>query len=455
MPSGGQTVWQAITNPFKKMTGENSSGLLGYDNATARRAKLASGKGMVDLIGLSALDQMLIGAYHLRPLRMPMVFTLATNASIVDQRFFIADQDYEITSIQCSYGTTDGAANTAVITKEVNGQAPGNGVNVMTNTFNLNTTANTPQQATLQPRSNPGYFGLGEPAISLKKGEMLSFNILSAVTNLAGLQITVMATPQSSYNPAVFVMNLNGDIATQCFFQANRYLNVASVSVVASTVASGAPTITLDVTKDTGTNAPGAGTSVLGAAVNVSNTQVANQVITPALSITAATLAMAPGDRLAVKTTGTLTALAGVVIVVSFNQSSSPLFSTPYNEIFAQYNLFKATNLGVATSFFLADRDYFIADVSGIWSVAGGTSSRLTATIDTGTTAPGAGVSVLSDNSNAGFDTTATANTIVIGTLQASRRKLLLPAGARLSAKFAGTTSPIAGVVLNCSLIPA
>lgn len=457
MPSGGRQNWQAIIAPFQKMLGVRLGGQLGYDNGITgiRRAKDNTGS-MVDLQGVSELNQHLLAAAHYRPLRMPITFTLATNASLTSQRFFIADQNYEITSITCSYATADGAANTGFITKEVSGQAPGAGVSVMTNTFNLNTTTNTPQAATLGSRLNPGFFGTGEPPISIKQGEMLSFKFASGVTSLAGLQVTLLLQPQSCYNPATFVMNLNGDIATQVFFQSNRYLNVAGVQVVVSTVASGAPTITLDITKDTGTNAPGAGTSILSAAVNVSNTAVANAPVSPALSATASVLKLNPGDRLAVKTSGTLTALAGVVIVVSFNQVGSLSYSTPMGEVFAQYNLFKAANLGVDSAFFNAGtRDWLLTDVSGIWSVAGGTGARATVTVDTGTTAPGAGVSVLTDNTNAGFDLTTTANTTGVGTLSVSRRKLLVPAGARLSVHYAGTVTPLAGLVVNCSLQPA
>lgn len=455
-----KSLTRAIRAPFPSQLGINNGsggqGMYGYDNNQPRRSKNAAGTAMADLIALDNMNRHMFGNYNIRPMRTPLTFTLATNASLVTQRLFVADRNYEITSIVYRHTTANGAAMTCYISKEVTGQAAGSGSSVMTNTFDCNGTAEVIQLATMQSRSNPGYFGPGEPPISVKAGEMLSVKFSTGLTSLAGVEITVYMQPQAIMQPAVFNMQLNADIVTQCFFLANRYLTVTGIQAVIGTVASGAPTITLDVTKDTSTNAPGAGVSLLAAAINVSNTATANTPITPALTVTTTRLLLAPGDRLAIKTTGTLTALAGVTFVVSFaNGTFSTIVSQPAGIIQPVYNLFSATNLGVATAFLIADRDYYVQDVSGVWSVAGGTGARVTVTVDNGTTAAGGGTSVLTDNTNAGFDLTATANTVVVGTKSVSARNLLLPAGSRLSAKFAGTTSPVAGLVLAVSLLPA
>lgn len=97
---------------------------------------------------------------------------------------------------------------------------------------------------------------------------------------------------------------------TQSFFVAPRAFKVASVSEVHSAAAGG--TSTLGVFKDTGTNAPGAGTDVLSADFNLNGT--ANTTQAGALSATAATLAMAAGDRLSVKFANAIQSSAGVTV---------------------------------------------------------------------------------------------------------------------------------------------
>lgn len=441
---------RSMRGPFQKQLGVPLYGTLGYDNDRYRRARNVTG-GMVDLLGVDDFNRALVHGQHYRGLRTPLTLTLATSALVVTQRFFIADQDYEVSSILETHATADGVANTAFITKEVNGQAPGTGVSVMTNTFDMNGTANTTQAATMPSRINPGYFGTGEPVISVKKGEMLSFKLAGAVTSLAGVQITLFALPQSCINPAVFVMKANADILTQTIYLSNTYQTVTGVQAVWDTRASGAPTITIDVTKDTGTTAPGGGTTILAAAINVANTSTANVVVNPALTATASLLALTPSDRLGFKVTGTTTALAGVVLVISFaNGTSSVLVPAPVGLVTAQYALLSNTNLGVASAFFTAERNYEVYDVSFIWSVAA-TTYTAAVTIDTGTTAPGGGTAV-----NTAVSVAGTANTVGVGTLNASKRVLTLPAGGRLGISYPTTTTkgPLAGLVAAVTLLP-
>lgn len=97
---------------------------------------------------------------------------------------------------------------------------------------------------------------------------------------------------------------------TQSFFVAPRAFKVASVSEVHSAAAGG--TSTLGVFKDTSTNAPGAGTDVLSADFNLNGT--ANTTQAGALAASAATLAMAAGDRLSVKFANAIQSSAGVTV---------------------------------------------------------------------------------------------------------------------------------------------
>lgn len=119
-----------------------------------------------------------------------------------------------------------------------------------------------------------------------------------------------------------FVMNANGSLADQAFFIANRAYEVVAVREVHSAAGTDAGAVNLQVTKDTGTDAPGAGTDLLtnntNAGFNLKGT--ANTVQAGTLTETAANLKLAAGDRLSVDFAGTLTAVAGVVVTVSLKR---------------------------------------------------------------------------------------------------------------------------------------
>jgi hypothetical protein len=113
------------------------------------------------------------------------------------------------------------------------------------------------------------------------------------------------------------VMALNADVVDQAIYVANYPCRVVAVREVHATAGTDASAVTLDIKKCTGTQAPSAGTTVLGATVNLKGT--ANTVQAPAVVETAvATLAV--GDRLAVDITGTTTAVAGVALTVSLQR---------------------------------------------------------------------------------------------------------------------------------------
>lgn len=127
-------------------------------------------------------------------------------------------------------------------------------------------------------------------------------------------------TPQ--HIEVTFAMAANGSLADQAFFVANRAYQVVAISEVHATAGNDAGAVTLQVTKDTSTNAPGAGTDLL---TNNSNAGfdlkgTANTVQTGTLTATTTALQLAAGDRLSVDFAGTLTTLAGVVVTVSLKR---------------------------------------------------------------------------------------------------------------------------------------
>lgn len=136
------------------------------------------------------------------------------------------------------------------------------------------------------------------------------------VADADGLTVDSVIVPQAI--EVTYHMHANGSLATEAFFVANDTYQVTAVTEVHATAGSDSGTVTVSVTKDTGTAAPGAGTAVLSAAFNLKAT--INTPQTGSLNATEANLQLAVGDRLAVLYTGTLTSAAGVVVTVSLQR---------------------------------------------------------------------------------------------------------------------------------------
>lgn len=407
----------------------------GWDNDYQQRAMNSTAtSNPYPLIGIDALNNPLLNGAFMKGFVTPIQLNIAANSKIATTRFFSNYNDttpLEIVEIRCTFATANGATLTAYVSKEKAGQAPGTGTSTMTGTFNLNATANTGQTATLAGNTL-------DPVVTISAGEHLSLKLSTTVTSLAGLVVTVYVRPHTQASIAQWSRAANGDIATS-----TMYLNlipgqvVRGVAVSWSTAGTDAGAVTVDVTKDVSTNAPGAGTSILAAAQSVKGT--INTTVYPALAASTATLTMASGDRLAVKMTGTLTALAGLVVTVFFNGSAADHIVIPVS-----YWDGAATD----RTLFIADRSYIVSDFWETWSTASTSVTQLL-TKDTGTTAPGAGTGLVTDNTNTGILTSATANTPVGSlTLSAVSTKptLWLAPGDRLGIKNAGTLGSLAGV---------
>lgn len=91
------------------------------------------------------------------------------------------------------------------------------------------------------------------------------------------------------------------------FFLANRAYRVKAARVYQSS----AVTPTVDIIKDTGTTAPGAGTTVLTGVITFG---AANTVVVGTVVTTLATIAIAAGDRLSTKWAGTVGVLTGGMV---------------------------------------------------------------------------------------------------------------------------------------------
>lgn len=118
----------------------------------------------------------------------------------------------------------------------------------------------------------------------------------------------------------------------------------------------------------------------------------------------------------------------------------------------------EASSVGATADsvFYVATRPMEVVAIRQVHSVAGSDGSAVNVQVvkDTGTDAPGAGTNLLTNNSNAGFNLKATANTVQTGTLTSTAATKKLAAGDRLSVDFAGTLTDVAGVVVTVTLRP-
>lgn len=106
--------------------------------------------------------------------------------------------------------------------------------------------------------------------------------------------------------------------ADATFYVANRPCVIDAVRLTFATAETTAATLTLQVTKDSGTDAPGAGDDLLATALDCK--AAANTVQTGVLVAAASTLELSPGDRLAVDYSAAANELAGVCLTVSLRE---------------------------------------------------------------------------------------------------------------------------------------
>lgn len=369
-------------------------------------------------------------------------YAVTANADLGTKSFFVANKACRITSIQEVHATAGTAAGavTLQVTKESGTTTAGNGTALLTATFDLKGTANTVQTGAL----NTNY-----DVVFLNPGDRLSVVFTGTLTSLAGVAVTVELEHATTEFDATVFQNVNANVASECFFVASEPYEIIAVSEVHATAGTDASAVTLQVTKDTATNAPGAGTALLtnNANAGFDVRATANTVQSGALlTTTPAALVLAKGDRLSLAYTGTLTAAAGVVVGVTLR---------PLNRTRATVTSRKKLNADcVDNCFFIANRPCQVISISEVHSTAGTDASAVNLQVakDTGTNAPGAGTFLLTNNTNAGFDAKATANTVQVGTLTATDAALVLAKGDRLSLDVDGVTTALAGTVVTVVL---
>ncbi len=397
-----------------------------------------SGLPPIQGTGVSTTGQLTWGGgAAIQPLYQSAVFTFTANAGLLDQNFFICNQAFqvisitEIHSVLCSVAST-----TAVVRKCASGQTVAGGTNLMTSTFDLHATANTLQTATIS--TNPA-------VTQLARGDRLAVDFSTAtLTALAGVVIQVMLRPLERPTVDVtYYQNVTGTQADAQFFIANDRYTIWAARCSAAVMGSSTPVVQL--TKDTSTNAPGAGTDLL---LNTTSTgfdlaaatATANVPQVASFATTAGLLNMATGDRISVDYSGTLTAVAGVVITVSLIPTQAARTEVSY--------FFTGASVNTDQVFFIADRDYRAVISSGIWAVAAGGASTAQIVKDSTTAAPGAGTDLLL----AAYDLNTTAQTATPDLLAAAPYTTHLLAGDRLAIDFANAVQSTTGVLVTVGL---
>lgn len=154
--------------------------------------------------------------------------------------------------------------------------------------------------------------GTGTPgAVTGTTGVFSSTLNVTGATALAGGLTLTGTTAASGITCATFApLGAPAAATDTVFFVATRAFRVVSISQVHAVAAGG--TSTLQVTKDTATDAPGAGTDLLSAAFNLNAT--ANTVQAGTLVTTAGVTSLAAGNRLAVDFADAIQSSSGIAV---------------------------------------------------------------------------------------------------------------------------------------------
>jgi hypothetical protein len=372
-----------------------------------------------------------------QPKTSQAVYSVLANGDLGDTAFFVANRAARIVSISEVHAVagTSASAVTLQVYKDVNGKAVNSGTPLLKTAFNLKGTANTLQNGTLVSDTDQ---------LFIAPGERLSVDFTGTLTTLSGVVVTVTLEYFDSEFDVSLAHIANGDLIDEAFFLAGESYEIVEISAVVGTAGTHSSAVNVQVTKDTSTNAPGAGTDLLtnntNAGFDLKGT--INTVQKGSLVSTASALVLARGDRLAVDYAGTLTAAAGVVVTATLR---------PLNKNRTAVILNHQVNGDAADeAFFIANKPCQVIAISEVHAVAGtdGGAVNIQVTKDTGTDAPGAGTDLLTNNANAGFNLKGTANTVQAGTLVTNDAALLLAKGDRLSVDYAGTLTTLSGVVV-------
>ncbi|HZO57458.1 MAG TPA: hypothetical protein VFB63_32400 [Bryobacteraceae bacterium] len=368
------------------------------------------------------------GAPALQPMYRPVIFRAPANADIATTCFHVfgaAGKIVSITEIHTTAGNDAGAV-TGHVTKDVSGVAPGAGTSVMSGTFDLKGTANTKQTATLASSS---------ATLEFVAGDRLSFKLTGTPTTAAGICLEVWVQYYTNvFETSIYIASGNQD---QAFFVANRPYALLGLRYSHATAETTLATLNIQVTQDTSTNAPGAGTNLLTNNSNEGFACTGTANVPQVGTFTAVTLPA--GDRLSIDYDGTATELAGIVVTATFT-------AEPNRQ---EISYWRHDTDVLDAVYFDADRDYELYDGRQVHSVAAGGASTANVERVSGTSSPSSGTAML----NTAWDLNATANTVQVADLVTVKSTLLIPADYRLSIDYANTEQSMVGMLQTLSLL--
>jgi hypothetical protein len=392
----------------------------------------------IEGIRVNANDSVVVNRQAVKPVRVMKKFQIDANGDIADTAFFIADRHYKIHGIEEVHATAanDSGAVTAIIRRCEGTETVTEG-HALCSAFSLKGTKDTVQAATLVDDDYRA--DVNDLTLELNEGDRLAIDFTGVLTTLANVVVTVEMSPSNESETVDIYIPANGDLADQAFYIATRPMRVVGIKQIHGTLGSHGSAVTLQVSKLLSTEAAGSGTVLLtnnsDAGFNLKST--INAVQEGALATSLATRRLAAGNRLALEFTGTLTAVAGLCVSVELEPA--------YDREEVVFNLEAAASLGTDACIFIADRNYRIIGAKQSHATANGGALNLQLEVCTGTTAPGSGTDLLSNNTSNGFDLNATADTVQSASWQDVEANYLQE-GDRLAISFSTTMTSLAGL---------
>ena len=186
--------------------------------------------------------------------------TISGNTRMADQHVFIADRDYIVTGVYYVHGTQCTTAASRVLPKVCNGsnQAPSAGTALISNNtntgFNIAAANNTVQTGTLVAA-----------ATRLTAGNTVALDFSADVTALNNVCIVLVLQGVPNLLTLSHIEVPNALLADKAIFIADRDYEVVTASAIWVTASASG---NVQLTRDTGTTAHGAGTDLLSMDTN-------------------------------------------------------------------------------------------------------------------------------------------------------------------------------------------